>query len=298
LAAGAPAARLRSRPGPARLAGGRILPLGERTLVMGVVNVTPDSFWASSRVPEPERAVERALAMVAAGADIIDFGGESTRPGSEPVPPAEERRRVVPAIDLLRRASPVAISVDTRRAEVARAAVAAGADLVNDVSGLGHDPDMAAAVRDGGVHAIVMHMRGDPATMQGLARYDDVVLEVKAELGRALAAATRAGLDPERLWIDPGLGFAKTAAHNFEILSRLEELQVFERPLVVGASRKSFLGQLLAQPDPAERLEGSLAVAAIAIVKGAHVLRVHDVEATVRVARVADAIVQPQRCQV
>jgi dihydropteroate synthase len=292
----AASARARSfRPAPVKLARGRILPLGERTLVMGVINVTPDSFYPGSRAPGVEQAVERALALAAEGADIVDIGGESTRPGAAEVAPGEELARVLPVVEAVRRQSDVALSIDTTRSAVAQAALAAGADIVNDVSGFSADPTMAGLIGRSGAIAILMHTRGTPRTMNQHARYEDVVLQVKAELGARVAAAVRAGIPDDRLWIDPGLGFAKNARHTLEILSRLEEFELFEKPLVIGASRKSFIGRVLGEPDPAARLEGSLAVAVAAVLKGAHILRVHDVAATIRVARIAEAIREPER---
>lgn len=284
-------------PKAARIAGGRVLPLGSRTLLLGVVNVTPDSFHPASRTPTHEAAIKRALELAENGADIIDVGGESTRPGAPAVSQADEMERVLPVIEGIRKVSPVAISVDTRKSEVARHAIAAGADIVNDTSGLIADPLMAATVANSGAIVILMHMRGTPATMQTEARYEDVVLEVKAELGARIAVATRGGIKAEQMWIDPGLGFAKSANQNLQLLNRLEEFQIFEKALVIGASRKSFLGRVLGGGDTEQRLEASLAVAAVAVLKGAHILRVHDVLETRRVAAVVDAIIDPGRVE-
>lgn len=275
------------------LAGGRGLVLGRRTLVMGVVNVTPDSFYPGSRTPRVEDAVERALKLIGEGAEIIDIGGESTRPGSTEVPLRDEIARVLPVVEALRKLTSAVLSVDTRRAEVAREAMRAGADIINDVSALTADPEMATVVAETGAVVVLMHMRGTPANMQERASYDDVLLEVKAELGVRVAVATRAGIRADRIWLDPGLGFAKTPQQCLAVMRRLDELQVFERPLLIGASRKNFVGRVLAEPLPEGRLEGSLAVAAVAALKGAAVIRTHDVLATVRVVRVVDAIRSP-----
>ena len=288
-----PTPQSRFAPEPLTLGRGRRLSF-DRTLVMAVVNVTPDSFFAASRAPDTEAAVERALADVADGADIIDVGGESTRPGSEPVPADVESQRVVPVIEGIRKHSAVAISVDTSKFEVARAALDVGADIVNDVTGLS-DRKLGELIAARGAACVLMHMRGDPRTMQEQARYHDVVLEVKAELGARIAAAKRAGIPTNRQWLDPGIGFAKKPYHNLELLRRLEEFQVFERPLLIGVSRKSFLGAILDEPDPERRLEGSLAAAVAAALKGAHIVRVHDVACTARALRVVDAIQAPER---
>ena len=280
------------------LTGDRALVIGRRTLVMGVVNVTPDSFYPGSRTPRVEDAVERALALVAAGADIIDIGGESTRPGSTEVALHDEIARVLPVVEAIRKVSSAVLSVDTRRAEVAREAIRAGADIVNDVSALSADPGMAAVVAQSGAVVVLMHMRGNPTNMQEKASYDDVLLEIKAELGVRIAVAIRAGIHTDRIWLDPGLGFAKTPRQCLEIVRRLDELQVFERPILIGASRKGFVGKVLAEPLPERRLEGSLAVAAIAAMKGAAVIRTHDVGETVRVVRVVDAIRDPEHGEI
>jgi dihydropteroate synthase len=282
-----------------RLRNGRELPLDRRVLVMGVVNRTPDSFYSPSRPAAAEAALAQALRLVEEGADILDLGGESTRPGAAAVAPAEEMERVLPLLEQLRRASPVAISIDTRSAAVARRALELGADIVNDVSGLEHDPEMPAVVREHGAVAVVMHMRGDPRTMTALARYQDVVAEVKAELERRLRDLERQGLDRGRLLVDPGIGFAKDAAQSYELIARLDELQDLGCPILVGASRKSFLaradgGVALA---PGERLEGSLAAATASVLRGARVLRVHDVAATRRAVAVAEAIRERSRAR-
>jgi len=286
--------RPRVAPAPFALASGRRLLLGERTLVMGIVNVTPDSFHAASRAPRPEEAVERALAQFDAGADIIDVGGESTRPGAASVSEAEEIDRVLPVIEGLRKTTDVVISIDTTKSTVAREAIRAGADIVNDVSGFTADEEMTSVLTETGAVGVLMHMRGTPADMASHARYEDVVLEVKAEIGARLAAVRQSGVSDSQIWIDPGLGFAKSARHNLELLQRLDEFSVFERPILVGASRKSFIGKVLGQPNPLDRLAGSLSVAAIATFQGAHVVRTHDVAETVASVRMVDAILAPE----
>ena len=258
---------------------------GRRPRIMAVLNVTPDSFYAGSRASTLGAAVERARRFAAEGADFIDVGGESTRPGAEPVPQAEELRRVVEVVERVARLG-VRVSVDTSKAEVALRALEAGASVLNDVTALRGDPAMPAVAR-GFPAVILMHMRGAPRTMQEAPRYKDVVGEVLAFLRERLDAFAAAGGDPARAWIDPGIGFGKTLEHNLEILRRLEDFKSLGRPLVIGASRKSFLGPLTAKPGtapnpPEERLEGSLAVACRAAEAGVDVVRVHDVAATRR----------------
>jgi len=247
---------------------------------MGVLNVTPDSFSDGGRWTDPKAAVAHGLAMVAEGADVVDVGGESTRPGAAEVPIEEELRRVVPVIDAL--APHVRVSIDTRKREVAEAALDAGATIVNDVSASLYE--VAAAGHAGWV---AMHMRGTPLTMQQEAVYDEVVSEVREFLLHRVRLALAAGV--EELWIDPGLGFAKTAEHNLALLARLEELVATRHPVLVGASRKSFIGRLTGGAPVEDRLEGSLAVAVWAMEKGAAMVRVHDVRATVQAARLVAA---------
>lgn len=271
------------------LAGDRWLDLGPRTRVMAILNITPDSFSDGGRLLTPEQVQARGDALVAEGADLLDIGGESTRPGSAPVSEAEELARVLPVIRAL---SPLGlpISIDTRNAEVARQAVEAGAVIINDVSGLRHDPAMAATAAALGVGLILMHSRATPRDMQADPRYDDLPGEVTAELQAACRVAEAAGVAPERIVLDPGLGFAKTADHNLELLQGLPELaRALGKPLLVGASRKSFIGRVL-ELGVDDRLEGSLAVAVAAALGGAQIVRAHDVRATVRAVRMADAI--------
>ncbi len=271
-----------------RFADGGVLALGAVTRVMGILNVTPDSFADGGRYVEPAQAVDAAARMTDEGADLIDVGGESTRPGADPVAPDVEIARVVPVIEAIRARSTVRLSIDTSKAEVARAALDAGADMVNDVSALG-DPAMLGLLRERRVPAVLMHMRGTPRTMQADTRYRDVMGEVAAFLGSAVECTVEAGISEGKILVDPGLGFGKSAAGNLSILRRLAALARIGRPILVGASRKSFVGSVLDLPVE-ERLEASLAVAALAAAHGAHVIRAHDVRATVRVVRMVDAV--------
>ncbi len=264
--------------------------LGGRTLVMGVLNVTPDSFSDGGSFADAEVAVRAGLALFAAGADWVDVGGESTRPGGASRVDADtERARVVPVIEGLRRAGAGPISIDTTKAAVARAALDAGADLVNDVSGLRFDRALAALVAERRVPAVVMHLRGDFEAMHREPRYADVMGEVAAELGRALVRGEEAGIARESMIVDPGIGFAKDASHSLEVLRRLPELHALGRPILVGPSRKSFIGKVLDLPV-GERLWGTAAAVAAAVLAGAHVVRVHDVREMVQVVRLCDAI--------
>ena len=263
--------------------------VGEKTLVMGVVNVTPDSFSDGGRWLEPSAAIAQARRLVQEGADLIDVGGESTRPGADPVDPKEELRRIEPVIAALHADGTRPVSVDTRHAEVARRALEIGADLVNDVSGLG-DPAMAEVVASTGAPVILMHTRGSPATMTSQAHYADVRAEVFEELVETAARAEAAGIPADRILIDPGLGFAKSAPQSLELLGHVGELRSMGYPVVVGASRKSFLGALLGGAPVTERLEASVAAAVIAARQRAHIVRVHDVAATVRALTIVDGI--------
>ena len=253
--------------------------------VMGILNVTPDSFSDGGRYGDHARAIAAGVAMAAAGAAIVDVGGESTRPGARMIPAEEEAARVLPVIRALA-AEGLVVSVDTRHARTMRAALDAGARIVNDVSGLAYDPDAAGVVAAAGCPVVLMHMRGTPGTMAGLAAYGDVAAEVTAELGARGAAAVAAGVAVERIAVDPGIGFAKTAAQSVALLGRLEVLRALGRPVVVGVSRKSFIGALAGVSDPGARLPGSLAAGLLAVAKGAAVLRVHDVAATVQALKV------------
>ena len=257
---------------------------------MGVVNVTPDSFSDGGRFADAEQAVAQGARLADEGADIVDVGGESTRPGAGDVPAQEELDRVVPVIDGLRRARPdLVLSVDTRRPFVAKAALDAGAHVVNDVSG-GRDPAMLETVAASSCGLVLMHMLGEPRTMQDDPRYDDVVAEIHEYLRERVEAAVFAGIDAERLAVDPGIGFGKTLEHNVALLRALDRFGDLDATVVVGASRKRFLGTLTGVDDPAARLEGSLAAAVIAVEGGADVVRAHDVAQTVRAMAVADAV--------
>jgi len=269
--------------------GPKKITFGRRTFVMGILNVTPDSFSDGGQFSERVTALCQAEKMIAEGADIIDVGGESTRPGARPVSAAEEIARVIPVIRELGKWRGCAVSIDTRKAAVARAALEAGADMVNDISGLKHDRQMGKVVSRAGVPVCLMHLRGTPKTMQRNPVYSDLMGEVIAELAESLAIANNAGILHEKIILDPGLGFGKTAGHNLEIIARLRELKVLGRPLLVGPSRKSVIGQVLGLPVEA-RLAGTAALVAAAIMNGADLVRVHDVKELVRVARMTDAI--------
>lgn len=263
--------------------------LGPRTWLMGVVNVTPDSFSDGGMYFDAEKAVDRGLELAFQGADIIDIGGESTRPGSRPVPEAEELRRVVPVIGALRKKTSAFISVDTTKAAVARAALDAGADLVNDTSAFRFDPAMPGVVARAGAGVVLMHMKGTPATMQDSPRYDDLTGEISAFLGERIRVAEAAGIARERIIVDPGIGFGKSFEHNLELLRRQEVFHTLGRPLLLGFSRKAFLGIILDLP-PGERLEGTIVAAVLSVERGAHILRVHDVGPVARAIRSAETI--------
>ncbi len=272
----------------------RTLALGERTLVMGILNVTPDSFSDGGRFIDAGVAVARALELERAGADILDVGGESTRPGSEPVSAEDELRRVIPVLEILRGRLKIPISIDTMKPEVAEAAAAAGAEMLNDVSGLRAGPAMAEIARRRKLPLILMHMRGEPRTMQKMPFARDVLRDVTSGLRRALAAARRAGVPKSQIVLDPGIGFGKTASQDCELLARLPELARLGCPLLVGASRKKFIGRILGGLPANERVWGTAATVAAAILGGAHIVRVHDVAEMAQVARVTDAILTPR----
>jgi len=261
----------------------------ERPLIMGILNITPDSFSDGNLYSDPQRAIERALEMVAEGADIIDIGGESTRPGSAPVPAEDELKRVIPVISALAGRTPCPISVDTWKSPVARAAMDAGASIINDISGLNLDPQMAAVAARTGAGVVLMHTRGTPQSMQHDTVYADLIGEITHSLRHSLAMAGEAGIEMERIAIDPGIGFAKTAAQNLEILRRLAEFTSLGRPLLAGTSRKSFIGKVLNR-DTGQRTHGTAATVALAVHNGADILRVHDVRAMRDVADMAHAI--------
>jgi dihydropteroate synthase len=257
---------------------------------MGIVNVTPDSFSDGGLFLDADAAIAHGRELFAQGADILDVGGESTRPGAEPVAADEEIRRVVPVIEALADDG-ARVSIDTTKAEVASRALAAGATIVNDVAALRFDPELAGVTAEAGAGCVLMHMLGDPRTMQDDPRYDDVVSDVKAFLEERLAYAVAEGIPEERIWLDPGIGFGKTLDHNLELIARLDEIVAIGRPVVFGASRKSFLGKLTGRQVD-ERLAGTIAANIIAYARGARVFRVHDVPANVDALKVAAATVR------
>ncbi|MBI5191065.1 MAG: dihydropteroate synthase [Nitrospirae bacterium] len=274
---------------------------------MGILNVTPDSFSDGGRFVvgggrvdgfsrvDVAAAVEAALLMAEAGADIIDVGGESTRPGSDRVSPDEEQARVVPVIEGIRKRSGIPISIDTYKAATALAAVRAGADIINDISGLAFDPDMPKAAADSGAALVVMHIKGTPEDMQKDPNYDDLMGEVTGFLMAGSDKALRAGVPRDRILVDPGIGFGKTLAHNLELINRLDELSRLGYPVVLGVSRKAFIGRLTGADDPMDRGDGSVAAAVMGIARGAHIIRAHDVRSAKRAALVADAIMRAGR---
>ena len=281
-----------------RLAWGRhVLDLGRRTCIMGVVNVTPDSFSDGGRFYDAAAAVAQGERLAAEGADIIDIGGESTRPFSEPVAIEEEIRRVVPVVAALAARVRIPISVDTTKAAVARRALESGAAMINDISALRFDPDVAGVGAEFGVPVVLMHMRGEPRSMQVAPHYDEPVPDIRGFLGEAAAAAERQGIPRERLIVDPGIGFGKTPEHNLQLIRRLQEFAALGLPILVGPSRKSFIRRLV-KPDGAKDIPPSLpvvetgtqAAVAAAVLNGAHIVRVHDVANTAATVKVVDAI--------
>ena len=264
--------------------------LGERTLVMGVHNITPDSFSDGGLHADVGRAVEAGWRMAQDGADILDIGGESTRPGAEAVGAAEEMRRVLPVIERLVARTEALISIDTYKAEVAREAIARGAAIINDISGLQYDPALASVAAETGAALILMHTRGRSREMYDLANYDDVVTDVGRELQLAIDRGTGAGVRRESIILDPGFGFAKRPAHSFSLLARLGELAVLDRPILSGPSRKSFLKEALGDRLPADREWGTAAAVTASVLFGAHIVRVHNVGAMTDVVRVADRL--------
>ena len=270
----------------------RSLPYGERTLVMGVLNVTPDSFSDGGEFFLLERAVAHAEQMIAEAADIIDIGGESTRPGSAFVTEAEQLQRVIPVIERLAAKSPVPISIDTTKSSVARAAIAAGAEIVNDISGLRFDPLIADEAARAKAGLVLMHSRGTPKDMQQLPPVDDIMSEVIGELRNSVLVAEERGVARDRIAIDPGIGFGKTLAQNVELIAKLDQLVIAfaEFPIMIGTSRKSFLGKLLDNAPADQRLHGTIASVAASVLNGAHIVRVHDVKAAVEAIKVADAV--------
>jgi dihydropteroate synthase len=270
--------------------GDRSFVWGQQTYIMGVLNVTPDSFSDGGEFNNISAAVNQALEMVKAGVDIIDIGGQSTRPNAAQITLEEELNRVIPIIETLRPKINLPISIDTTRAEVAQAAIKAGANLVNDISGGTFDPEMLPVVANLNCPIILMHIRGNPQTMQQLTDYQDLMTDIYSFLAQQITIATSAGIEPEKIIIDPGIGFAKNWEQNLEILRRLQLLKKLNCPILVGASRKSFIGHILNQPDPKARVWGTAAACCAAISNGADILRVHDVQAMREVSMVADAI--------
>jgi dihydropteroate synthase len=275
-----------------------MLVLGERTLVMGVLNVTPDSFSDGGKYDQPEPAIEHALAMERAGADMIDVGGESTRPGSGETHASEELDRILPVLEGLRGRLKLPVSVDTRRSAVAELAIRAGAQIINDVSGLKSDARIAEVAAKYGVPLVLMHMRGEPGTMQRGPFAREVMRDVQQGLRDSVQKARKAGVAKAQIILDPGIGFGKSYAQNYELLQKLPQLAALGYPLLVGTSRKGFLGATLTRDGkpaaPEERIWGTAATVTASILGGAHIVRVHDVEEMVQVARVADCVANPR----
>ena len=257
---------------------------------MGVLNVTPDSFFDKGRFFDKKKAVSHALGMISEGADIIDIGGESTRPGAKEVSADEELRRVLPVIETLAGKIKKLISIDTRKAIVAKESLRAGAHIVNDISALNHDPLMADVAASHKAAVILMHMKGTPENMQDAPRYKDIIKEITDYLKKSIKVAVSAGIKKENIIIDPGIGFGKTLEHNLTILSNLQKFTVLGHPICIGTSRKSFIAKLIGSDDPDDRLAGTIATCAIAIMNGARILRVHDVKEAVQAARITDRL--------
>ncbi len=277
----------------------RTLALGERTLIMGVLNVTPDSFSDGGLYLHPQAAIARALEIERAGADLLDIGGESSRPGSAPVTAEEELRRVLPVLEGLRGKLKIPISIDTQKAAVAEAALAAGAEIINDVSALRSDPALAELARRCRVPLVLMHMRGTPRTMQKGPFARDVLRDVASGLCAAVARTRKAGVAKSQIVLDPGIGFGKTCQQNYELLAHLDKIAALGYPLLVGASRKAFIGRTLAAKKdplpPNQRVWGTAAAVTAAILGGAHIVRVHDLAEMLQVARIADALLAAAR---
>lgn len=270
----------------------RSLSYGTRTLVMGVLNVTPDSFSDDGRLFDPDKALSRAEEMISEGADIIDIGGESTRPGGEVVTSDEELRRIVPVVERLAKTSTIPISVDTTKATVARAALDAGAEIINDISALRFDYHVADEVARAHAGLVLMHSRGTPGTLHRMTPSPDIFGEIRTSLRRSLNMAIRCGVPRESIALDPGIGFGKTPEQNIELIARLDRVarEFPDFPILIGTSRKSFVGRLLDDAPVDSRLHGTMATVAAAVLRGAHIVRVHDVRAAVETVRVADAI--------
>jgi dihydropteroate synthase len=271
---------------------GKVLDVGRRTHIMGILNVTPDSFSDGGLYADPARALEHARDMVSQGADIIDIGGESTRPGAEPLTEDEELRRIIPVIERLSSELMAPVSVDTYKSSVAKKALEAGASIVNDISGLRFSPDMARTIFAYEAAVVIMHIKGTPRDMQVNPLYGDVIGEIVDHLEESVAIALKAGILRNRIMIDPGIGFGKTLEHNLTILERLDEFRALGFPIVLGTSRKRFIGTVLDIAEPKDRIEGSAATVALGIQRGARIVRVHDVGYMTKVARMTDAIVK------
>lgn len=261
-----------------------------KTHIMGILNITPDSFSDGGLHFDRSIAIEQGIRMVSDGADILDIGGESTRPGSEPVSLEEELRRTIPVIEALAKKVAVPISIDTYKAEVARQALAAGASIVNDISGLRFDPDMPKVIAHYKVPVVIMHIKGRPREMQQNPQYEALIPEIMDYFRISIRLAKKFGISDELMILDPGIGFGKTFDHNLEILNNLEQFALLEKPLLVGSSRKAFLGRILGDAAASDRLEGTAAAVAVSIMKGANIIRVHDVKEMAKVAKVIDAI--------
>jgi dihydropteroate synthase len=272
----------------------RTLVLGERTLIMGVLNITPDSFSDAGKFFDIQKAINHAVAMESDGADLLDIGAESTRPGSRSVAAEEELHRLLPVLGALRRLLKIPISIDTQKSEVAEAALDAGAEMINDISGLKHNTRLAEVVAEHGAPLILMHMHGEPSTMQAGPFARDVMKDVAKGLRQSLAKARKAGVPDSQIILDPGIGFGKSYSQNYELLQKLPQLAKLGYPLLVGTSRKGFLGVTLARDGkpapPEERIWGTAATVSASILNGAHIVRVHEVEEMAQVARVADCI--------
>lgn len=267
------------------------LKLGEATKIMGILNVTGDSFSNDGIYQDPERARARALEMIAEGADIIDVGGESTRPGAQEVCPEEELRRVLPVIKKLNKEINLPISIDTSKSEVAQAALEEGASIVNDISGLRFDPKMPQVIARFGAGCVLMHIKGTPRTMQNNPFYASLIEEIIGSLKQSITLATSAGIDRNKIVVDPGIGFGKSTEHNLEIVNRLGEFSCLDLPILVGTSRKSFIGNVLKAPVE-ERLWGTAATVTLSIINGAHIVRVHDVKEMAQVVKMTDAVLK------
>lgn len=266
------------------------LDLSRKTHIMGILNITPDSFSDGGLHFEASAAIEQGLRMVRDGADILDIGGESTRPGSEPISLKEELRRTIPVIEALANRVAVPVSIDTCKAEVARQALAAGASIVNDISGLRFDPEMPEVVAHARVPVVIMHIKGRPKEMQHNPHYEALIPEIMDYFRISLRLANKFGIPDELMILDPGIGFGKTFDHNLEILNRLDQFTIFHKPILVGPSRKAFIGRILGDVPATDRLEGTAAAVAVSILRGAHIIRVHDVKEMARVAKVIDAV--------